>query len=213
MGTLEPSVSGVLSEDTIVDWICRSTPRTFRAAVQETDCFLYRGSTKEELQRTLQQPDADLLLPETYDNAHDALAYFECLEERLRRLPSISRTKGSSVIAMPSNGHIATSNPTEAGKWGPVVSVWPLGTDWSYIWPKDREVFYDAAADKSSSKRTCRDDQLMVDTDLERALKQPREVLFASGGMGVAAMSAFLIVPRDQDDNLRKKLRRINYGL
>jgi len=107
----------------------------------------------------------DLLFAETHENDLNALKYFECLERRLNDYDSKNNNNptesiGSSVssssvssssvsspatttlLAMPSNGHIATSDPQEAGKWGSVVSVWPLGMDFSYVWPTQRSVFY-----------------------------------------------------------------------
>jgi hypothetical protein len=228
------------NEDILVDWICRFTPIGFRSAVQEAGRFLYRGATEPILQQEqqaaqpgdfLQQPAPDLLLPETYYNDPMALAYFQCLEKRLN-------SQRSYISAKPSTGHIATSNPDEAGKWGPVVSVWPLGEHWSYVWPRDRETFYESV-DQDATSKLCRTDQLMMDRGLVEALQKRREVLFATTGLLepstpkkfasttlsripmksslssllVAAPSSFLAVSQDQDERLRNKLARRNYGL
>jgi hypothetical protein len=202
------TVGGDDDEDILAEWICRFTPASFRAAVQETNHFLYRGATetvlKQQQAALLLQPAPDLLFPETYDNDPMALAYFQCLEDRLDQEfdgNNRSSQQQSVVQAKPSTGHIATSNPEEAGKWGPVVSVWPIvaGDDqWSYVWPRDRETFYDNDSDAahhdrgpSSSKSSCRDeDQLIIDIGLVEALQKPREVLFATTGLQPARSAA-----------------------
>lgn len=171
----------------LAEWICLYTPKSFRKAVQETRNFLYRGADNDVEGGSyylLQQPEPDLLLPETYGNDPSAVKYFECLEARL------GRSNNRPFQAKPSNGHIATSDPTEAAKWGDIVSVWPLGgrtddDEWSYVWPRDRNVFYP----KQNGGEECLSDTLVVNVGLEEALRmKSREVLFAtatnSGGVG-----------------------------
>jgi hypothetical protein len=193
--------------DDWADWICAYTPPSFRHAVQESNHFLYRGA--EDNNGILQHPASDLLVEGTYDDPA-ALQYFRCLEQRLDQ---------ASVRARPSNGHVATSDPNEAGQWGPVVSVWPLGTEWSYVWPKDQTtLFVD-----SGNPYTCRGDRLVIDTNLPNALTQPREVLFASWFSENASSlpptiskswtSAFLTIPLENDETLRRKLQERSYGL
>ncbi len=197
-------------DSVLVDWICRFTPSDFRAAIRDTGCFLYRGEAND--QAILWKPIPDLLLPETYGNDPFALEYFQCLENRLVR----EYTRPSFVEAKPSTGHIATSNPEEAGKWGHVVSVWPLGTRWSYVWPRDKETFFD-----DFQSAGCQTDTLVVDTDLNEALQQPREILFATSGLTHAAMgktvsvspSSFLAIPKVRDESIRETLEMLDYGL
>lgn len=203
------------ADDTLlVDWICRFTPSEFRAAIRDSGNFLYRGDDNHASTGILQQPIPDLLMPETYGNDPAALAYFQCLEERLH---DETRTCCSTLSAKPSTGHIATSDPEEAAKWGSVVSVWPVGTEWSYVWPCDRETFYD------SRSALCRDDALAVDTGLDQALQQRREILFATSGLknsdftmsksSDVAPSSFLAISKTRDSVIREKLVLLNYGL
>jgi hypothetical protein len=180
-----------------------------------------------------EEPLPDLLILETHGYDQRALEYFEGLEQRLisKRVQLttnniINNNNNNSAspfffMAMPSNGHIATSDPHEASKWGTmVVSVWPVGSQWSYVWPRNRSVFYDYNDDhrsshppvavghvttRSSSTATNHhhhqrrhdvssfssdgshdddddDDALMINTGIQDALHQPREVLFATTG-------------------------------
>jgi hypothetical protein len=106
-----------MTSDDWADWICAYTPPSFRHAVQASNHFLYREAVDNNgiLQHTLHQICSSR---KTFDDPA-ALEYFECLEQRLDQ---------ASVRARPSkNGHgVATSDPNEAGQWGPVVSVWPF---------------------------------------------------------------------------------------
>jgi hypothetical protein len=184
---------------------------------------LYRGADPEwsllqqqQLWFQPQDPPPDLLIQETHGTDRAALEYFECLERQLLLLPRTTTTSRRNnnnnpkprLVARPSNGHIATSNPIEAGKWGPIVSIWPLGSQWSYVWPRDRPLFYDyygkntpgagagqerppsvsrTALYPSSAISSCRNnknDVLIVNTGLSHALRQSHEVLFATPGGG-----------------------------
>mmetsp|Transcript_27737 Transcript_27737/g.61082 ORF Transcript_27737/g.61082 Transcript_27737/m.61082 type:complete len:363 (+) Transcript_27737:60-1148(+) len=154
-------------------------------------------------------PYPDLMLPETYGYDSKALDYFERLEDRLssfqrRRRPTVTTTRTETqipkfptgfspfatyhrqprrrLVAKPSNGHIATSDPLEAGRWGRVVSVWPLVTEldndtnyfyyyhqqqdatpknrdnnnsnFSYVWPRNRPTFYSAMTTAEDNEDT-----------------------------------------------------------
>jgi hypothetical protein len=212
-----PNTNNALSLDDWVDLICADTPQSFRQAVQQSHHFLYRGTDDDDggdykYSPQIQHPEPDLLIPGTYYDNPAALDYFTCLEKRLLR---------SAVAARPSTGHVATSDPMEAGRWGPVVSVWPLGTEWSYVWPQDRSTLFASSAD-------CDDNVLMVDRELQEALQQPREVLFmsyflrnqpettikfSSSVLSYSWRSAFLTIPMQEDAALRQKLQERNYGL
>jgi len=180
------------------DLICGSTPESFRRAIQETNHFLYRGAEGKDLWG-VQQPKSDLLSLDTYDE-DAALIYFERLEKQL--------SVNHRWVACPSNGHIATSNPEEAGRWGAVVSVWPLGTEWSYVWPKDQSLFWSEGGGA---------DALVIDQNLQRALTTDKEVLFASHfqsqSFSGVSLSAFISVPQQYDETLRGVLQSRNYGL
>lgn len=141
--------------------IRRYTPESFRQAVATSGRLMYRGETSIDGFEVL-APEPDLLLPDTY-NDPDALAYFQCLERRLC---------ASKTEARPSTGHIATSDVSEASQWGDAVSVWPLGTSISYVWPKQNKCF-------SPSAEGCPKDELVINQELEMALALGHEVLFS----------------------------------
>jgi hypothetical protein len=169
--------------------------------------------SRSQILAYIQNPEPDLLLPQTYNDNPMALSYFQCLERRLSSsslslssststLTSISgHNNNNIVLARPSNGHIGTSDPREAGKWGDVVSIWPLGDAISYVWLEDRETFWGGDADEatttvptnrrrgdprkeqkllSSTTFLCRDDKLVINQKLVEALVRPREVLFTT---------------------------------
>jgi hypothetical protein len=191
--------SSVLVED-VVKFIATSSPRAFREAVAQQGTFLYRGEPETNaMAGQLCSPEPDLLLERTYNDVK-ALEYFQCLEEYLA---------SQQVIAKPSTGHIGTSNKRNAQEWGNVVSVWPLGTDLSYVYPKRRREFF------SSSNSFCRDEEFCINQNLERALQEGREVLFASwyGSTMNVPTSSFLAVPQKYDKRLEGLLESINYGL
>jgi hypothetical protein len=181
----------------------------------------------QDVSTLILNPEPDLLLPETYGDPK-ALAYFECLEARLSSsssfvppfghlTSSLSSSGDSSAlrVAKPSNGHIGTSDPQQAGQWGSVVSVWPLGDALSYVWLRDRAEFFSNTMDDGNNVR---------DQQLDQALLQRnREVLFCSWfhhhDQRPAAtnmklpLSAFLAVPIEHDNALRKALQQADYGL
>lgn len=176
--------------------ICSDTPRVFRQAVQASGGkFLYRGAHDATPTITVDRSKPDLLLPNTY-NDPSALLYFQCLERQL----------DSSTIARPSTGHIGTADPSEAALWGNVVSVWPLGSQLSFIWPSDRKNLFPGS---------CPDRNLMVDNALEDALEHQKEVLFASWNPGNedSVAFSFLSIPSNLDAWLKLNLDQSNYGL
>lgn len=185
----------------LAQFLSRSTPIAFRQAVRKSGGrFLYRGADNNPagpIQRvTLQDPEPDLLLPGTYDDPA-ALTYFECLEHRLM-------TGDATTVALPSNGHVGTSDVAGAEQWGPVVSVWPLGEKLFYVWQHDRETFFPPSASSSSLDNilVCAQDRFVIDSGLEDALRQKREVLFYSSGFRqpqgtTNRISPFLTIPMD----------------
>jgi hypothetical protein len=184
--------SSVLVED-VVKFIATSSPRAFREAVAQQGTFLYRGEPETNaMAGQVCSPEPDLLLERTYNDVK-ALEYFQCLEEYLA---------SQQVIAKPSTGHIGTSNKRNAQEWGNVVSVWPLGTDLSYVYPKRRREFF------SSSNSFCRDEEFCINQNLERAL----QASWYGSTMNVPT-SSFLAVPQKYDKRLEGLLESINYGL
>jgi hypothetical protein len=182
--------------------ICSDTPKPFRQAVWSSGGhFLYRGSAalSSTNKITVEHPPPDLLLPNTYDDPK-ALTYFQCLERQLD--PSV-------VVARPSTGHVGTSNVQEAAQWGSVVSVWPLGSELSYLWPLDRQTLFPGQCPD-------RRHDLVCNVGLSKALAQRREVLFASwydDDIDVISSSAFVSVPFTLDVPLKDMLERLHYGL
>jgi hypothetical protein len=189
---------------TLEDWstfICDYTPREVRAAVQTTGRFLYRGASASVARMEIDHPEPDLLLPETYNDSN-ALQYFQCLDQTL------------TSKARPSTGHIAALDANEAGLWGPVVSVWPLGDAFSYAWPQDRSTLFPGG--------NCGAEVLEVDRGLTKAMVQDQEILFYSdfsqsqripSGISRQWKSAYITIPRDQDGELYQLLQKKNYGL
>jgi hypothetical protein len=152
----------------------------------------------------IDHPEPDLLLPETYNDSN-ALQYFQCLEQTL------------TSKALPSTAHIATLDAKQAGLWGPVVSVWPLGDAFSYVWPQDRSTLFPGG--------NCGTETLVVDRELTKALVQDREILFYSDFLSSQSQrtpsdilsrqwkSAYITIPREQDGELHQLLQKKNYGL
>jgi hypothetical protein len=198
-----------ISSTFLPTFICNYTPQVFRLAVAATWCFLYRGETTIASHHgaTVLDPEPDLLLPGTYDDP-SALAYFQCLEQRLQHRGSTAR---------PSTGHIATSDVSQASQWGQAVSVWPLGDSMSYVWPRRNEVFF-----PTTRKYNCPGDDLAIDQDLSLALNLGHEILFKSKFQGTDSLpavltgprtSAFLAIPVSFDATLRGIAKRPEFIL
>eukprot|EP00980_Cylindrotheca_fusiformis_P011417 scaffold2644_cov129-Cylindrotheca_fusiformis.AAC.7 len=206
LSPLELIVHPKLTIADCADLICTMTPPSFRESVKMTQHFLYRGGDLLSCPN-IASADPDLLVEGTYEDI-TALAYFECLENELGAFP-----------ARPSTGHVATSDPTEASKWGDPVSVWPLGTSWAYAWPRERNVFF-----PPNSNSTCRQSDIVLSLQLEQALLHDREVLFASwfenGSQHLgrsqpfsSLQSAFLTIPMSADDEVKRELKKREYGI
>lgn len=139
-------------------------PPFFLNAVRESRCFLYRGETVDC--PTILSPVPDLLSLSTYSEGQDAVDFFMCLEEKF-----------SSFNVRPSLSHIVTASRSQASLWGPPVTVWPLGSDFGYAWPKHRPLFYPGECNASYS----------INSDFVSALREKREVMLSS--------KSFLVVP------------------
>lgn len=220
----------------LAQFVAAHTPRAVLEAVRDSGGkFLYRGEEskascyqEQAISATLSfsnplvvrtcDPPPDVLLAKTYGYDDLALKYFQNLEASLK--------DSFPVVAKPSSGHIATSDPSEAAKWGSVVSVWPLEpqlpntnnsqyqrNSFSYVWPRSRSVFYD------EKRNILKDDvnALVTNRRLKDALeaKGGREVLFAcfTTTRKQQASAAFLTIPAELDSALREELERIEYGL
>lgn len=184
-----------------VNIICDFCPIEFRKSVRDSGGhFLYRGE-EGIVKPTILSPEPDLLIFETY-NDWNALQYFMCLENQLVE---------NIHLVRPSIGHIGTSNIHEAEPWGVPVSVWPIGSSISYIWPEKRSSLYPGR---------CPDHDIVFSADLTTALKSGKEVLFSTsldekskGTFPKIKASSFLCIPASWDQSLRINLSRKDFGL
>lgn len=122
----------------IIQYLRRNCNQRYLQSVQASGYnFLYRGeevsfSEKDSAAYIINEPP-DLLDPMTYQST-EASSYFQVLEHELT-------ARGSSV--KPSNGHLATTCPIEATRWGTAVSIWPLGeSNVEFAWLKEGGVFW-----------------------------------------------------------------------
>ena len=171
-------------------------------AVSESHQFLYRGEDMSS-NDLIRSPAPDLLLPDTYGSM-DAVAYFTRLEREMSAI----------TFVRPSNGHIAIADASAAAVWGEAASVWPLGK-LHFAYPTRRREFFPSGGRPASSLGGV--DALVLDTDLESALRTGREVMFATEDRPAAAptrkhsgsadrTSAFVAVRASADDELRALL-------
>ncbi len=171
------SIKSYLSFNQAMSIIQQHTPTEFIDAVMRTERFLYRGEEEVGMNCALMTPEPDLLLLDTYGN-NDALGYFEQLE----KCTSISTSKDKMFQVRPSNGHIGTSVYSDAAVWGAPVSVWPVGSAFSYAYPRYRTLFFDEITNPvkaSTIGSNCRVD-VDYDHDLTNALKMGKEIMFAT---------------------------------
>ena len=163
--------------------------------------FLYRGediksrSSKHYKRSTMIfdiiNDPSDLLDDRTYESK-EAVKYFQQLER-------ILSASGSDV--KPSNGHIGTTCPKEASKWGTAVSIWPLGEDGvNFAWLKEGGIFWPLPNDKAVHDREV---VFGKNSGLEKALEGDAwEIMFR-------ADNGFLAVPAELDDELKDALNQI----
>jgi hypothetical protein len=187
------------------DLIIKYTPVEFRRAVRDSGgYFLYRGEAITTPK--ILSPKPDLLDRSTYNNMYNigAYTYFTNLEKQL---------KTNNVGARPSTGHIGTTDMAAAKPWGNPVSVWPLGSELSYAWTKNRDAFYPGH---------CPDGDIVYDRDLWLALANGnKEVLFATTIEEKSALAAyinispssFIAIPARLDAELSLMLKKKKYGL
>ncbi len=184
----------------------------FVSSVIDSGCnFIYRGLSPKQSNAMLQTKNInngipvikvtdepfDLLDPETYQSKN-AAKYFQHLEEEM-----IAR--GMNI--KPSNGHLATTCPKEASRWGDAASIWPLGErNVEFAWLENGGVFWpipeggnEQSVMPSSSIISSVDDGRQG-FKLETALKGDAwEIMFR-------ADDGFLAVPVDLDAALKQNL-------
>ncbi len=185
--------------------IRESCSPSFLSAVEESGHLLYRGEratfsrgvplTGMATDAALLQPAPDLLIAGTYDDPA-AQRYFQRLEQSL---------SARGALVRPSIGHIGTSVLEDAIAWGQPVSVWPLGRQLHYAWPRERRDFFASAgsgrggsADGDASDAAS---DLVIDDRLADALSRGRELLFATD-----SASAFVAVPVAASAELLRRL-------
>ena len=177
-----------------VDFIGTSCNKRFLYSVVASDYnFLYHGLDPQEATEPsiMVSKPCDLLNPETYDS-EEAAAYFAQLDQRMaRKLKSPVR---------PSNGHLATTCPKTAGKWGVAASIWPIGEDEvHFAWYADGGLFYPRP--EGASQDIIVDGRDCGKMSLEDALVGDNwEVLFQT--------DKFVSIPLKFEDELRKELKR-----
>ena len=157
-----------------VELIEKFCPVEFLNAVKDTGAFLYRGETfslcnNNDSCYQFECPP-DLLSQGTYGCA-EAVEYFQRLED-------CSAT--SSSLVRPSTGHIGTSSIRSAAQWGNPVSVWPLGTSFSYAFPMQRSDFFHCGDVLNNKQSPTPCDEIYWNKELSKALRADREVMFAT---------------------------------
>lgn len=180
----------------IAQYINLNCNRRYLRSVRLSDYnFLYRGedvnipSQRNQVSAFVINDPSDLLDPSTYQSS-EAVAYFKKLEDKLLAL-------GSKVV--PSNGHLATTCPREAARWGKALSIWPLGeTGVDFAWLKDGDVFW-----PSPNETEIREIVIDKAEELDVALQGDAwEILFRTDS-GVLAVSANL------DGKLKRELKQL----
>eukprot|EP00559_Dactyliosolen_fragilissimus_P001290 CAMPEP_0184864762 /NCGR_PEP_ID=MMETSP0580-20130426/16019_1 /TAXON_ID=1118495 /ORGANISM="Dactyliosolen fragilissimus" /LENGTH=271 /DNA_ID=CAMNT_0027363679 /DNA_START=1 /DNA_END=813 /DNA_ORIENTATION=+ len=201
---IKTDYNNYLTLEDSISLIQRETAEEYLLAVKNTGKFLYRGEDdnvedplfssnlfqfQKKFPARICSPAPDLLLPNTYNDEH-ALSFFQNLESRIMENINNNKnnTTNSNIIAKPSNGHIATPSKSDAALWGPIVSVWPLGNKFGYLYPKHGKLFYDSNNQKQQEqqqlllprKQRDLDEDFVLNEHLEVALENNQEVLFAT---------------------------------
>jgi hypothetical protein len=188
----EAYVRSILLQSTeeLSAYIQQNCNQRFLQCVKASDYnFLYRGevikrSQDERISAFIIKEPSDLLDERTYQST-EAAAYFRQLENELS-------LRGSKV--KPSNGHIATTCPKEAAKWGTAVSIWPLGeSNVNFAWLKYGGLFW-PPPDNTTEDRLV---QISHDSGLAQALQGDAwEIMFR-------ADKGYIAVPAEYDDELK----------
>jgi len=172
-----------------VELIEKFCPVEFLNAVKDTGAFLYRGETLSLNNSNAScyqfETPPDLLLQGTYGCA-EAVEYFQRLED-------CSATRSSLV--RPSTGHIGTSSIRSAAQWGNPVSVWPLGTSFSYAFPMQRSDFFHCGDVFTTKQMLTPCDEIYWNKELSNALRTDREVMFATLDSSGKPSSTFIACP------------------
>jgi hypothetical protein len=183
-----------LSINEVVQYINHNCNRRFLQSVRSSGYnFLYRGarvntsSRDEKVSAFIINDLYDLLDPNTYQST-DAAAYFQRLEDKL---------SASGYSVKPSNGHLATTCPQEAAKWGKAVSIWPIGESGvDFIWLASGGVFW-PLSDPSKELEIASEPLQRLDKALQG---DAWEIMFR-------ADNGVLAVPAEFDEEMRYLLK------
>lgn len=156
--------------------------------------FMYRGEyinlpsrMSSILVYSMNEP-SDLLSSNTYQSK-EAAHFFRLLDNKLT-------VQGSNV--KPSNGHLATTCPEEAAKWGTALSIWPIGEkNVEFAWLDNGCIYWPLSSDVIEPKVVFGGE----DAGLDDALKRDAcEIMFR-------ADNGFLGIPVEFDDKLKYALK------
>lgn len=154
-----------------LELINKECPMGYIDAVKRSGHFLYRGEPlpvqKTSASCYILELSPDLLSPQTYGCSR-AMEYFQALEEC------------SPYIVRPSTSHIASSSLQDASLWGNPVSIWPIGTSFSYAFPKQPPNFVGCNSLPSSLGTSPPCEGIEWNENLEKALNTQREVMFTT---------------------------------
>jgi hypothetical protein len=179
-----------------VDQILKRCPREFRRAVRDSGHFLFRG---EDIScPTIMCPEPDLLSLSTYGD-EQAVEFFTSLE---------NKSSQANLNLRPSRSHIGTANKAIAAEWGSPVSVWPLGSSFEYMWPRQRDLIYVSGEQWNNNNNNNNNEKFVSNHGLQVALEHNKEVMFTT-----APATCFLALPEKVEDQLRFQLEQRNYGL
>lgn len=190
------------SVNEIVQYIQLHCNKRFLHSVRSSNYnFLYRGeqvttssTDSSVLSAFIINDPCDLLDPNTYQSSEAAL-YFAQLEKQL----SARQSDGYSV--KPSNGHLATTCPKEAAKWGKPMSIWPIGESVDFMWLRNGGVFWPNQYNIDQQPKEGID-KIIASERLDKALQGDGwEIMFR-------ADDGFVAVDARLDEELRRLFKR-----
>jgi len=175
-----------------IQWIDDNCDRRFLHAIIASDySFLYYGvdGTKDRKSSIRSEKfNADLLSLDTY-GTKEAVDYFQSVESILEK-----------EIVKPSNGHLMTTSPKDAAKWGTAASIWPINGA-HYAWFQDGGLFYP----RDNAKNIVRGDLIVDGKDCGR--ESLEDALRTDGCEIMVTADNFLVVPASLDEALRDALK------
>jgi hypothetical protein len=176
-----------------IQWIDDNCDRRFLHAIIASDySFLYYGVDGAKDGKPsihTEKFNADLLSLDTY-GTKEAVDYFQSVESIL-----------AQELVKPSNGHLMSTSPKDAAKWGTAASIWPVNGA-HYAWFQDGGLFYPRDNDVRS---IVRDDFIVDGKDCGR--ESLEDALKTDGCEIMVTADNFLVVPASQEVELRDALK------